>query len=186
MVRAILEGRKTMTRRILKPQPEGAEYWTQFEDRGFYPNRINANPSHLICPYGVPGDHLWVRETWWCDNPATAQDIMSRNEGLYYKATEEHPEIFPRWRPSIHMPRWASRITLEVTGVKVERLQEISESDASKEGLEPYGDKYWSAPGSENFHTNARNAFIQLWESIYRSDSWKLNLWIWAISFKCI
>lgn len=138
MVQAIMAGRKTQTRRIVKPQPHD-----RIEDvGGFYPVDENgdysdkskhyANGNHFLrgfvkdfSPFGQPGDHLWVRETFYIDEC----DCQP-----FYKVSEEHPEIF-KWTPSIHMPRWASRITLEITNVRVERLQDIKRDDAIKEGL---------------------------------------------------
>lgn len=138
MVRAILDGRKTQTRRICKAQPpadalwgsNGAE-WMWLEDRDDVADRV------IRCPYGVVGDRLWVRETWAPDPRAPMVDGVA-----VYRATDAvtlsaHGARVERWYPSIHMPRWASRIALEVTGVRVERLNDISEADALAEGVEP-------------------------------------------------
>ena len=176
MVRAILEGRKTMTRRIVKPQPEAhlsqivdSELWTYTECE-----------REWKCSYGQPGDHLWVRETWCRTGAGITQYRADNKTGQpYWEAL--------KWKPSTHMPRWASRITLEITSVRVERLQEISEEDAINEGLIPYGDKYWEVPGDPPiFYENARKAFFYLWESINGKDSWDPNLWVWVVTFKRI
>ena len=142
MVRAILEGRKTQTRRVIKPQheggvitgvnPNGLPIETWGGGRGFKPNRTEVMTSN---PYGKPGDRLWVRETWGLfdtepkDGPERAH--------VYYRATDGnlHECRYQLWRPSIYMPRWASRITLEITDIRAERLQEISEEDAIAEGF---------------------------------------------------
>ena len=160
MVKAIIEGRKSMTRRVAKEN-----FWSE----------ANQEAVTFYCPYGQPGDRLWVRETWHCDNPAAAQDIMNPGLGCYYLATEEHPEIFTKWKPSIFMPRWASRITLEIVSLKVERLQEITDEDAIKEG-QPFS--------SAN---SPRIWFMTLWDSINgKKYPWTSNPWIWVIEFKNI
>ena len=185
MVRAILEGRKTQTRRVIKPQPEcesGYEspheneiglYWRKKDPEGF-----NSEPElndYLLsqCPHGQPGDRLWVRETWCCDNEAAAQDIISPGIGVFFRATEENPSMF-RWKPSIHMPRWASRITLEITNVRVERVQDISEEDAISEGM----------MGSTS--DNPAHDFYILWDEINeaRGFGWVNNPLVWVIEFK--
>jgi hypothetical protein len=178
MVKATLDDRKTMTRRVIKPQP------VEIEDCDGIAG-IRFNGKWHDCPYGSPGDRLWVKETWWCDNPATAQDIMSQGEGLYYRATEIHPEIFPKWKPSIFMPRWASRITLEITSVRVERLQEISGKDAVSEGCGQ------GIPLFELLHfggyKKARDEFKDLWDSLNgKKYPWSSNPWVWCITFKRI
>ncbi len=170
MVRAILEGRKTQTRRVYKPRevdnvedPHGALF---------------AFPT----PYGSPGDRLWVRETWShdahdLDTCRAAHEDASPGIGYgpYYRSTEVAPDTL-RWKPSIFMPRWASRITLEVTEVRVQRLQEISEDDAKAEGCEP--------SGSAGFAT-ARGLYAALWDSINGARApWPSNPWVWAITFR--
>lgn len=168
MVKAILEGRKTMTRRVVKPQPidvvknKGLENsWCAVRLNGAFP---------AVCPYGQVGDRLWVRETWYVEN--------NDDYYPYYKASEEHPEIFPKWRPSIFMPRWASRITLEITGVRVEKLQEITEEDAMKEGV-----NWQDTAGLARF--TAKKLFMTLWDSINgKKYPWASNPWVWVIAFK--
>jgi hypothetical protein len=125
------------------------------------------------CPYGLPGDRLWVRETW--GPRITNGEPDPRQQYVKYRAddVDDSPcdendwhEWEDRWRPSIHMPRWASRITLEVTGVRIERLQDISEADARAEGVVD------------------TLAFEELWDSINGSGAWDANPWCWCISFK--
>lgn len=179
MVRAILEGRKTQTRRIVK-------------NIKFYDDRtvILAGKKTTItlpkgdsvvgwCPHGKPGDRLWVRETWaimsksrqsaW-KGEAIPKHLMESVE-LVYRADEDYgPGIY---RPSIHMPRWASRIDLEITDVRVERLQDITEEDAMAEGA-------YKSPAAGNY----RMGFGEIWESINGSGSWSKNPWVWVIEFK--
>lgn len=189
MVRAILEGRKTQTRRIVKPQPPPMMHidTCHYNNTGFafWHNGEGANTGTCTCkdlkpPYGVPGDRLWVRETFYADvTQAEFEDVLHDGTGIYYRATEIHPHLF-RWRPSIHMPRWASRITLEVVSVRVERLNDISEEDAIAEGC-PYGVGGWMvdpAVGDKQFPT--------LWESINGPGSWDANPWVWVREFKRI
>lgn len=196
MVRAILEGRKTQTMRVVKGKTivqkenlqkahgfgfdEGIGQWSaqmhgQFIDEGF------------SCPHGKPGDHLWVRETW-----GIGQQCKDGPD-YWYRATEERSA--PRWRPSIHMPRKASRIQLEITNVRVERLQSISEKDAEAEGINyfrnetnSYGWGPCEEPAPEGAGYLRKWAFKQLWDSINekRGFGWDTNPWVWVIEFKRI
>jgi len=185
MVRAILYGRKTQTRRVCKGQRELSNV------RDFQIDR---------CPYGQPGDRLWVRETWaavhFSIDPETgiaddwhgSHDIPPGDGGGYWSklyAADNHPtdkeERGFSWRPSIHMPRWASRITLEVTGVRVERLCDISESDASAEGVD-FGNT--TDPLTGEIDRDACEAFEALWESINGAGSWDANPWVWVVEFR--
>ncbi|WP_410698287.1 ASCH domain-containing protein [Citrobacter freundii] len=201
MVRAILDGRKTQTRRIVKPQPEltkgsgfswkGAVYGSGSND-----HETNRNFAHVKCPHGKPGDRLWVRETW------ARYNIDQNSHDMAYQATT--PEDWPkegRWRPSIHMPRQASRILLEITSVRVERLNDISSEDAESEGLErtnftgfgdepglpsyPEPDVYYD-PFKKRWEEYPPEAFAGLWKSIYGEESWQANPWVWVIEFKRI
>ena len=198
MVRAILDGRKTQTRRILKPQPEGG---IQFGAIATPHGVVNGKGTQLTCRFGLRGDRLWVRETWRGVvqiNPPYApleygvaryvpdQEHCSKVE---YAATQQL-DAEP-WRPSIHMPRWASRITLEITGVRVERLQDVSSEDALAEGIHtiPHGmeGNFYSALRTEPHRDNwrcAADAFCELWESINGDGSWAANPWVWVIEFK--
>jgi hypothetical protein len=156
MVRAILEGRKTQTRRIVKPEHVAAYH----DDVPILFKRF---------PYGKPGDRLWVRETWGMFEE-THKCIP------HYRATHA-TDVVPRWRPSIHMPRWASRITLEVESVRVERLKECSDADALAEGC-----------SSADMQSGDRlqDVYRRLWESINGPGSWEANPWVWVVEFKRI
>lgn len=197
MVRAILEGRKTQTRRVVKPQPE----WV-VDGKPLLPKTVHVlkgndivaidgpedNPAkkfcqRIPCPYGVPGDRLWVRETW---GSCTTNGTVCSG----YRADVAHrPEIeagVDRWRPSIHMPRWASRLLLEVKAVRVERLREISQDDAQREGMrgpliDPELDRIVNQIGR-----TPRECFGFLWDSINakRGHSWESNPWVWVVEFE--
>lgn len=199
MVRAILDGRKTQTRRIMKVQPKPSksrpgDFWfpsKKLESMVHVSDLVTGNSPisdcHLFfqehcCPFGKIGDRIWVRETW-AEAGAGAPDLKLYRAD-YPKHVPTHYENVPsadeiRWTPSIHMPRWASRLTLEITGVRVERLASVSDEDAGKEGYPanpaPYGgtmDKWlW---------------FRQLWDSIYPEQSFKHNPWVWVIEFKVV
>jgi hypothetical protein len=190
MVRAILDGRKAQTRRVVNPQPfpdENGDCLVRHPDGRplAWPER--AYDGVMPCPYGQPGDRLWVRETWahdcsHCDDPRCGNP-----DHVWYAASEAHPEQFAgsaSWRPSSRMPRWASRITLEITEVRAQRVQEISEDDANAEGCgfgctvksERFG-RYMSA---------GQYAFASLWDSINanRGLGWESNPWVWVIGFR--
>ena len=140
-----------------------------------------------LCPYGQPGDRLWVRETWAAPH---AYDhlpprMISQEARIHYTATEERGGLL--WRPSIHMPRWVSRITLEITAVRVERLQDISEADALAEGIyKPLGSQFWHTNPSANIlpGETPQWAYRNLWESISGPCSWDANPWVWVVEFK--
>ena len=139
MVRAILDGRKTQTRRVMKPQPEldtymndGSFCWVSAACK----SAVDLGHSRCLGPYGVKGDRLYVREAWAA--PPTVNNLqpsmISTKTAIVYRADGERNEV--KWRPSIHMPRWMSRITLEVTDVRIERIQDIDAADALYEGIE--------------------------------------------------
>lgn len=206
MVKAILEGRKTQTRRVIVPQPP---HWTwnvrPWDDRCINVSGVEGN-YFVICPYGKPGERLWVRET------AKLRSVNRRRTGhidgfdLHYRADDEildfpgrddyKPYSFLRFTPSIHMPRWANRITLGIKGVRVERLQEITEADIVKEGIRQSesDEKYWLGPlaGVPDYPWNtAQQAFMSLWNEkngkrVEGKYSWDRNPWVWVIEFKCI
>lgn len=187
MVRAILAGRKTQTRRVVKPEParqNGREAGDVYVSaHGDYPITVNVavpggyRPVPLRCPYGAPGNRLWVREafalrSYDCpvhdhggDYPAGKCDCEDKRRVCYrVDAGAEHAAP---WRPSIHMPRWASRITLEVTAVRVERLADITEEDARAEGVE------------------GRGAFVALWDSLNgKRAPFASSPWVWVVSFR--
>ena len=185
MVRAILDGRKTVTRRIVKARDLE---WMDVHQGLREPDNAER------CPYGQPGgDRLYVRETWAAPH---AYDhlpprLIPQDARIHYAATEDRGGLL--WRPSIHMPRWASRILLEITEVRVERLQEISEADAKAEGADCLT---WSGiegtaadlidwPLKEVAHPH-RNGFAVLWESINGPESWNANPFVWVVTFRRI
>jgi len=241
MVRAILDGRKTQTRRILKPQPPsevetrvaGADYGLDPRVKrgiGMYSlndyERLPKEPgvfdvsgsvgfvrdrcgqTEWRCPYGVPGDRLWVREAWalealgddservvWRPNLAAAWvEERERLGEVFYLEWDYRPE---RWRPSIHMPRWASRLTLEITDIRVERLQRLqtwtaeTEADVLAEGLTFVEDspgqilpKQYGLPGRMLSRT-PWCAFQNLWDEINSDRApWASNPWVWVIQFR--
>lgn len=200
MVRAILDGRKTMTRRVVKASradflridsPSG-NYIDSRDGRTVYgwDGNVGAPLKHR---FGQPGDRLWVRETW-ARVPSTAyrhstgvqqsEDPTSDGMAAVYRAGWERSSP-GCWRPSIHMPRWASRITLEVTSVRVERLQDITEADAIAEGLTRDGDGWRGAPELPWFASPIA-AFRSLWESINGGGSWDENPFVWVVEFRRI
>ncbi|GJE44863.1 hypothetical protein [Methylobacterium soli] len=189
MVRALLAGRKTQTRRLVRFPGWAAGIFTdplkivvETDERGRDPEVICESTGCLAAlplPYTV-GDRLYVREAWAPLDALTHGDpgAQALAERGFYRADEGTVEgEIARWRPSIHMPRWASRLTLVVTDVRVERLQDISEADSKAEGVEPICDH---GVGNEHLH---RIAFEQLWERLHGKGSWLANPWIAAISF---
>jgi len=198
MVRAILEGRKTQTRRIIKPQlvPYGDGFALPLpKSKGGGVSQsggpVSAGMQGLQwhCPYGATGDRLWVRENWQvppCWNDTAPSKIT--NKGFVFYPADEPYERESFLRPSIHMPRWASRITLEIISVRAERLQDISERDAFAEGLECRNASWMPEyRGSEELQWRVEfpcDAFGDLWSSINGPDSWNANPWVWAIEFK--
>lgn len=240
MVRALLDGRKTQTRRVVKPQPapnvphDGGTRWVFDPTKGLHVpcgtvgHLTVGEKTGLRCPYGKPGDRLWVRETWAYNGqasrnfgpenkrregyvtyaadgakithffqegpplPAPPQVLPDRREGeddldCKMRRNSYMERYFRRFRTSIHMPRWASRLALEVTEVRVQRVQEISEADAQAEGLEQARDdpERW-LPGRCAYPSWA---FRILWDSINGKRpgcSWVQNPWVWAVSFKAL
>lgn len=233
MVRAILDGRKTMTRRVVKPQPHGdspgvyADLYNHGPEWAFWlPDNRMTETRTWPCPYGVPGNRLWVRETWQDAHPCAVQPGRYSQEGragipgpplvMYrtiYRASGGDPlpvwhprkagapfrtsdpseadpvwlKLYPNgsecgWTPSIRMPRWASRLTLEVTAIRVERLQAITDEDAHKEGCIAT-----CRPG-EDLYTAGMN-FARLWDSINGKRpgcAWGDDPWVWVVEFKRI
>jgi hypothetical protein len=195
MVRAILYGRKTQTRRIMKPQPSFNSGGPILDYGG---GELDYVEPHWVfpktCKYGKPGDTLWVRETWGAVWPADEPVPLKQCEIEYradlppgctdrpgkWPADEGSGPEVPKWRFSIHMPRWASRITLRITDIRVERVRDISEEDAIQEGVTPldYAAHHVAAG------CGARIAFEQLWNTINGPGAWDENPWVWAISFE--
>lgn len=229
MVRAILAGAKTQTRRLVKPQP--VENYSVIgavrESRGWSWPRpdgqcVGLETMSELCPYGTPGDLLWVRETYalehcvepdqapphadWRPTKTSADPDEHRWIQPHYRATDPPPALSyedsadprVRWRASIHMPRWASRITLRVTGVRVERLQDISREDAVAEGVEwnkcPTEQTQQSMDAQRAAHRIGMAAHYEawidyvggyhwLWESINGAGAWNANPFVWVIEF---
>lgn len=220
MVRAILDGRKTQTRRVMKVQPDtpefglrriiessianeiGMYFWSQEDARG-----IKARSKQFSCPFGDVGDRIWVRETW-AEAGASAPDLKLYRAN-YPEHVPTHYENVPpvdevRWTPSIHMPRLASRLTLEITGVRVEKLDKISEEDAISEGMQ--GVICPSCKGDPDYSTTQydpdtlaavdeipcqscesnRSKFFALWDSIYGEANHCIGDWVWVIEFKVV
>ena len=199
MVRAILDGRKTQTRRIIKLKcHDGFEVGPNYEGE-HWPVR---GGDRMPCPYGKPVDRLWVRETWGCSCDADANGlVVYRADRVAYHMLCENdgegdpvshgwkhyePIVVPKWKPSIHMPRWASRITLEITGVRVERLQDISEADAMAEGVERIDLSPRKINGMQVHPLTSSYfaAFMELWRSINGPESWAANPWVWVVEFR--
>lgn len=220
MVRAILDDQKTMTRRVVKfPEPSNSlGVWepTTIGGNGVYDAHGNQAPEEaaiwhtrtgqtLLCPYGKPGDRLWVRET------CRAEELSGGLDGVRYLADEafipieNSQEAGDNWINlyayrrkkgatvgSIHMPRWASRILLEITGVRVERLQDISEDDAWAEGIEAIDGAldndaiYAMAKKIGRSYEDAAPTFAVLWDSLYPACGWDVNPWVWVIEFRRI
>lgn len=231
MVRAILDGSKTVTRRevTVRGAITAMSYAPLHPEHGL---RVTARIGKRrvvvpiadaleACPYGVPGDRLWVKETWglfdresfggekgyavaWRATHPTPEDGCEWIDGPPVCDTPTTGTLIPseRWRPSIHMPRWASRITLEVTSVRVERLQDITEEDAKAEGcvdtrravvasdLIPSGRAFLIggdlADGALTIGQDARGNFRSLWSSINGAESWEKSPWVWVIGFRRI
>jgi hypothetical protein len=198
MVRAILDGRKCQTRRVVKlPKWAGANCIEVNErDMPLVVAEATGCLAEMPCPYGLPGDRLWVREAWnWCY--AAAKDASGKgaeDRELIDYAADGHPSVLGfKWRPSIHMPRWASRIQLEVTAVRVERLQDISAADCIAEGVESVRNegKYWrdySNPDGRDCVSMTAvtpvESYKTLWESINGTGSWAANPWVWVVEYK--
>ena len=200
MVKAIISGRKTQTRRVLKVQPDEDGLLL------FLPSSrwLDTSEREYNCPFGNVGDQLWVRETWqgplvdYDDAYSMFKDPTpyQKVENCVYKAdggpcpefTDADDELRYGWKASIHMPRWASRIDLLITGVRVERLNDISEEDARDEGVKPAGDMLPNYPDTfltpNGDFATAHVAFKRLWESIYGADNWQANPWVWVIEFE--
>ncbi|WP_046490115.1 morphogenetic protein [Pseudomonas veronii] len=209
MVRAILEGRKTVTRRAVKIQPRSkADIGSYGLGQPFIrnPDVTKPNPE---CPYGRAGDRLWVRETFaiesnrWADDPYSPPHKDGRPTQRYeddkwdqphYKATDAEPELWYddrdspgcRWKPSIHMPRWACRILLEITDVRVERLQDITPEQVTAEGVSTRGEAMWGGQwwvdAPQQAIEDARKDFADLWTST--GGDWNANPWVWVVEFK--
>lgn len=197
MVRAILAGHKMQTRRVMRPQPPAGWFAESPDDTREDGEPYDITPRWLVerCPHGKPGDRLWVRETWTHDADSI-EDARAQHEDavslspVYYRAgmPDDEAGTFSRWWPSIHMPRWASRITLEITEVRVQRLQEIGEDDARAEGVEPLvmtRKAYPSKHAADVERRSYRPGFARLWGDINgKRAPWSSNPWVWALTFR--
>ncbi len=198
MVRALPAGTKTQTRRVVKAKHLP---WLENSVLNFLDGKWNQRPL----PYGKPGDRLWVRETHYLhgiwsvrkDDDGKRRWTFSPNQDMGVQFDEPNGLIrgrsttVPGWyrRPSIHMPRWASRITLEVTSVRVERLQDISEADARAEGVayDPGEGGTFHVTGLAGCSSDsAVGSFFKLWEKVNGPGSWDANPWVWVIEFRRI
>jgi hypothetical protein len=213
MVRAILEGRKTQTRRVLRVQPTDATCWTGVDGCGYWP--ADDAGEAIKSPYGVPGDRLWVRETWTGTFHIDSFHVAYAADGSEKFVDAPTAYILPKaalkpsnWVTPLFMPRWASRITLELVEVRVQRLQDISEDDARAEGIHKWTyvdcdgdprldgalyhgtgyhwDKAHPTDQYDNGYASAVFAFRNLWDSINasRGFGWDTNPWVWALTFR--
>jgi hypothetical protein len=200
MVCAVIEGRKTQTRRVVKPQPS-EHHWSAIpgyqqrvtEKCRMVDGRLGIRFAHSIpqnrewdwddwtvCPYGAPGDRLYVREAYKFDDPFNhlpPRDVPVGST-VFYLADNGYAPAAARYRHARFMPRWASRISLEVTGVRVERLMDIGDADAQAEG--------WPGPDQRNSIQSAYPIawYSCLWEEINGAGSWAANPWVWVVEFK--
>lgn len=207
MVMAILDGRKTQTRRIIKPQFNATPGIAKITPHDLEGGRFGFFDEfqEYRCPYGQPGDRLWVRESWQHSNYPFGP--LDPDCDIFYRADywddphgmdgEKSAEgKYRTWKRSFHMPKWASRIDLEITGVRVERLQDISEADAVAEGIERTGGAASCCPwknyrkgdlGEMTLDCSAPSrSYMTLWESINGAGSWDANPWIWVLEFQRI
>jgi len=197
MVRAILSGEKMQTRRIVRFHqiPATAEqkdfhrmYLECFQTNdggfGFCTARLRRADRFVLaknpgkqCPYGITGDRLWVKETWQHDDGDCDNHKCGNPNHVRYREDEKDPDMFTGWRPSIFMQRWASRITLEITDVRVERVQDITDEDAIEEGVDRT---------NTSIPTYARQRYQKLWDSINakRGFGWDVNPWVWVVAFR--
>jgi hypothetical protein len=166
MVQAILEGRKTMTRRIIKPQPSIDDFYAQVGSSNGVPAINDYDSKRVIkCPFGQPGNLLYVRETYCLIPP----------NYICYKASNINVTV-KTWKPSIHMPKSYARIWLKVVNVRVERLQDISSDDARKGGIKE----------EDSVMGDFRPGFLKIWDKIYGPESWNENPWVWVVEFEMV
>lgn len=203
MVRAILDGRKTQTRRVLSPYPPHylrrdrefrhvtGDIWGSFPKS----SNVSLKQDTIRCAFGEVGDQLWVRETFRIlgpdMTPIAAYRASCADDSIDYSGKFGTYQIkIEKWTPSIHMPRWASRIDLEITNIRIEQLQDISEGDAKAEGVEidtgPCDHRYRSCDDVGCFGPTYKSSFLQLWEGLNarRGFSWDTNPWVWVIDFR--
>lgn len=210
MVRALLAGTKTQTRRVapidrldIKDHGDGFVSWAVGFTKPIGKSRtVGSHSGSLVtvdqarriiasqfCPYGQLGDRLWVRETWAYGIHALASKLYEQEGPWVYAADNlgTQGRLCDRWRPSIHMFRAASRITLEVTAVRVERLQDIIEADAIAEGIVKLADGGYGLPDGSHYHaTDPRISYLSLWGAINGQESVDANPFVWVIQYKRI
>lgn len=223
MVQAILQGRKTKTRRLrgldeVNKEPVKVEFirFQEYPDsslRAIFQHEDSDEPGSVKCPYGKPGDVLWVRETWWSGYVLDENDCIPDNTLTYwYKADTNdarpgdmsdercyhlwgnNKECWPKWKPSIHMPKESARVWLEVTDVRVERLQDITEEDAKAEGVKSFRPVPGDGPAETLYYhytkdkwgPSPKHSFETLWRKINDEESWNKNPWVWVIAFKVL
>lgn len=218
MVRAVLADAKTMTRRVMKVQPsEGSTVTVERYEPAIVSRSGELVPgpevfgAHwgdgefgLVCPYGQPGDRLWVRETCRAEELESGQDGVLYLADNHFRPINDTPSDAIQWMkmnvygkqggtnvPSIHMPRWACRLLLEITDVRVERLQDISNEDCIAEGInriahgrEGYFYHHQRTEPDQHNWCHPDDAYKELWESLYGAGSWDANPWVWVIEFK--
>lgn len=202
MVEGILDGRKTQTRRGLKEGqlvnlPKMVDHLIFMEGQFWacLMDGVRIGSIDIKCPFGQPGDRLWVKETF------AYFDADKENAGYVYKASENGQAWASndpswKWKPSLFMPREASRINLEITDIRVERLLSISEEDAIAEGVklmmyqnwdnQSFYQNYTYKGGNDKYFPSVKSSYMSLWDSINGKDSHKLNPWLWVIEFKHI
>lgn len=209
MVQAILDGRKTMTRRVIKSEPtEDVESGYTYLNQPYHVEKLSFKMLDIhtwkygileFCPYGKPGDVLWVREQFKIIGTHVERDLSSgaiieeTPQYVFRGQKQPHIEKLFKWKPSIHMPKSACRIFLEVVSVKVERLQDITKSDAIKEGVERLyaggfgrSGEEWKNYNGSGVLDSAILSFESLWESINGPESLLANPWVWVVEFKRI
>lgn len=206
MVRAIREDRKTMTRRVIKEFPITGYRWggwilesSNQKEKGMATIVPEGNDPYNYtgsikkrCPHGNPGDRLWIREAFVADEYMGCRYKADGKQFLIINGEKTEKEfVVKKWTPSIYMPRWASRTTIEITKIRVERLRDITEEDALNEGIIRNADGFFLAsddPKAHHFlrqpHLTAKGAFRTLWESINGHGSWDANPWVWVEEFK--
>lgn len=206
MVRALLAGTKTQTRRVVHGAPDA---WAPIGPEVYSPTVVDRNGDEqpgpdaygsgnddgsdwIRCPYGQPGDRLWVREAWRTEpalDPCPPREIAMVGAPVQYEAGPAADVLGGKLRPSIFLPRALARITLLVTGVRVERLNDISEADALAEGVTPKWEPGCSGRLMEAFNgfsfRPAASAYADLWEQINGPGSWSANPWVWVLAFRC-
>lgn len=190
MTQAILDGRKTTTRRIIKPQmPENVIKTCEVDPLGYMSYQTSdtylGGWRNTKAPYAV-GDTLWVRETWQNipDDDGNNFIYLADEDNTPFCKDDDGNPIYLKWRPSIHMPREAARLFLRVTDVRVERIQDISYEDCMKEGIKQISGSGLYDCGLDKYYSNSKQAFEKLWENLYHN--WSNNPWVWVIHFERI